>query len=254
MTKTKEKDLVVLLHGILRSKTDMLPLSKYLQNRGYETLNILYPSRKMSLEDLTTFVHNKITEHLESIKQTDFSPNKAQGSPRGRSHASDAETLLGGKYGRLHFVVHSMGGLITRYYIHEHAPKNLGRVVMLSPPNTGSEFADALAANKLLSKPFRALFGPASAQLQTNYIHNIGKITYPLGIIAGSASINPLAPLFIPRPKVGAHDGIVPVERTKIDGMSDHIVLKTNHSLMMFNPKVMEQAVYFLENEEFKRT
>ena len=223
MTDSKQpKELVVLLHGILRSKTDMLPLSRYLQKRGYETLNILYPSRKMSLEDLTSFVADKIDERRKDRQ-------------------------------KLNFVVHSMGGLITRYYIHTHAPENLGRVVMLSPPNTGSEFADNLVKNKFLSKPFRVLFGPAGQQLQTTHHHDIGEITYPLGIIAGNASINPLAPLFIPRHKVGEHDGIVPVKRTKIDGMRDHITLKTNHSLMMFNPKVMEQAVYFLENEKFKR-
>ncbi len=242
------KEIVVLLHGILRSKLDMLPLAKYLENRGFETINILYPSREMSLEDITEFVHQKILEHPH-FNQTDFSPDKAQAAPRGAPHASSEAKKSGGKYGRLNFVTHSMGGLISRYYISAYKPKNLGRVVMLSPPNSGSEFADFLDENKILGPAFRKIFGPASAQLKTTYIHDTGDITYPLGIIAGSASINPLAPWVLE----GAHDGIVPVERTKIDGMTDHIIMKSNHSFMMFNPALMAQVAYFLENGKFKK-
>lgn len=198
----------------------MLPLSMFFEKHGYKTINILYPSRKQTLEELTEFVHQEIT-----------------GSP----HYNENSTL--------NFVTHSMGGLITRYYIHIHKPKNLGRVVMLSPPNTGSEFADFLSDNEILSPLFHGIFGPASHQLKTDYEHIDDDITYPLGIIAGSASINPLAPWVLD----GQHDGIVPVERTKIEGMSDHIIISTNHSFMMFNPKVMEQAHHFLKHEKFKR-
>lgn len=211
---------VVLLHGILRSRTDMLPLSRYLKKRGYETVNILYPSRKKSLEDLTEFVDEKI---------------------RTAKNYSDSLPL--------HFVTHSMGGLIARYYIATKKPANLGRVVMLAPPNTGSEFADFLTEHKQLSPLFKKLFGPASGQLGTEYKHNDGEIHYPLGVIAGNRSINPLALWVLP----GEHDGIVPVERTKIDGMSDHLVVPSTHTFMMFNPAVMRQVAYFLEEEKFKR-
>jgi esterase/lipase len=216
----KKNEFVVLLHGILRSKTDMLPLRNYLEKHGYETLNILYPSREKNLEDLTDFVDEKIksAENYNS-KMT------------------------------LNFVTHSMGGLIARYYIATRKPKNLGRVVMLGPPNTGSEFADFLKEHKQFSKIFRAMFGPASDQLSTKYKHMDGDITYPLGIIAGNLSINPLAPWVLP----GEHDGIVPVERTKIEGMKDHIVMASTHSFMMFNPRVMKQVANFLKEEKFIR-
>ena len=212
---------VILLHGILRSKTDMLPLKIYLEKNGYDVLNILYPSRKKSLEDLTEFVHEKITAATE-------------------------------KSGRLHFVTHSMGGLIARYYIVKKNPENLGHVVMLGPPNTGSEFADFLKDHKVFAAAFRKIFGPASDQLTTKYALDGADITYPLGVIAGNKSINPLAPWVLPKKKVGAHDGIVPVERTKIKGMADHIVVPSTHTFMMFNPKVMRQVQYFLENGKFK--
>ena len=212
-------EFVVLLHGILRSKTDMLPLLNYLKKDGYSGINLLYPSRKKSLEDLTDFIHEKIIAH------PDYSDDKT-----------------------LHFVAHSMGGLITRYYITTRQPKNLGKVVMLGPPNTGSEFADFLKDNKILAPLFKKIYGPAGQQLTTKQKHIDGDITYPLGIIAGTRSINPLAPFILP----GPHDGMVPVERTKIKGMADHIVVPSTHTFMMFNPRVMRQVKYFLENGRFK--
>jgi len=212
------KETVVLLHGILRSKLDMLPLSKVLKSKGYHTINILYPSREMSLEEITEFVHERI-----------------KGDPE---HAPDAT---------LHFVTHSMGGLIARYYIATKKPENLGRVVMMGTPNTGSEFADFMNEHAIFGKMFKSVFGPAGQQLVTDYPHIDDDITYPLGVIAGNRSINPLAPWVLP----GEHDGIVPVERTKIEGMSDHIIMPSTHSLMMFNPAVIKQVVAFLQNGKF---
>lgn len=212
------KDLIILLHGILRSKTDMLPLAFYLRRHGYEALNILYPSRKKSLEELTEFIHEKIAAHPAY-------------------HDAPA----------LHFVTHSMGGLIARYYIAKYRPARLGRVVMLSPPNTGSELADFLAGHKILAPLYKRFFGPAGAQLKTDYAHQDADIDYPLGVIAGTRSINPLAIGVLP----GAHDGIVPVERTRINGMRDHITLPVTHTFMMFSPLVMRQTLQFLQSGNF---
>jgi triacylglycerol lipase len=121
---------------------------------------------------------------------------------------------------------------------------------MLGPPNTGSEFADWLSDTKILAPAFKAIYGPAGPQLRTDYKHADGDITYPLGVIAGNMSINPLAPWILP----GEHDGIVPVERTRIEGMSDHIVIPATHSFMMFNSEVMQQAYHFLQHAAFKRS
>ena len=212
------QETVVLLHGILRSRTDMLLLERALKKVGYLPINLRYPSRTMSLEDLTDFVAEAIENH------ENYNPEQP-----------------------VNFVTHSMGGLITRYYLATHRPDNLGKVVMLSPPNTGSEFADFFDDHKIFGETFRKVFGPAGPQLRVTHEHITGDIDYPLGIIAGSASINPLAPWVLE----GVHDGIVPVERTKIDGMTDHIVLKATHSFMMFNPNVIRQVVEFLNNTKF---
>ncbi|MCC6597963.1 MAG: alpha/beta hydrolase [Alphaproteobacteria bacterium] len=222
-SQADDKGLIVLLHGILRSRTDMLPLSRFFKKQGYETANILYPSRILDLKGLSEFVAEKIRLH------TNYRADRP-----------------------LHFVTHSMGGLIARYYIDRYAPENLGRVVMLSPPNMGSDLADALDGNIVLGPLYRRAFGPASGQLTTKYLHTDAAIAYPLGIIAGSRSINPLSPFLLSRRKFGPHDGIVPVARTKIEGMSDHITLPTTHTFMMFNPAVMRQTLCFLQNGRFK--
>ncbi len=217
----QNKGLIVLLHGILRSKYDMALLETFFKKNGYTTLNILYPSREHNLEDLSEFVHEKI------VASPDFNDSLP-----------------------MNFVTHSMGGLITRYYIAQHKPKNLGKVVMLGPPNTGSEFADWLLETEILSPLFQKIFGPASQQLSTTHKHIDTSIDYPLGVIAGNKSINPLSPWVLD----GEHDGVVPVERTKIEGMADHIVMPATHSFMMFNPDVMHQALHFLNHDKFEHS
>lgn len=219
MSKDKEaKGNVVLLHGIFRSKFDMMLLENAFQKEGYNTLNIPYPSREKNLEDITDFVHTEITSHKEYSAQFP-----------------------------LHFVTHSMGGLIARYYIALYAPKNLGKVVMLGTPNKGSEFADLFSETQVLAPIYRSIFGPAGNQLTTTYEHIDTDVNYPLGVIAGDISINPLAPFVMN----GAHDGIVAVDSTKIEGMDDHITLPACHSFMMFDGDVITQCLYFLENGVF---
>jgi triacylglycerol esterase/lipase EstA (alpha/beta hydrolase family) len=208
----------ILLHGILKSRTDMQKIGRTLERDGYTPHNITYPSRQQSLEDLTTYLHTKL-----------------KGIP-----ASDT----------IHFVGHSMGGLLTRYYIHRYHPKNLGRVVMLSTPNTGSEFADKLKSTPILRSLYKSIYGPAGQQLSIDH-HHPDTITYPLGIIAGTRSINPLSPIFLPRKHIGPHDGMVPVTRTKIDGMADHITMPVNHTTMMKDPRVITQVKHFLKHKKF---
>ena len=143
-----------------------------------------------------------------------------------------------------------MGGLLARYYIHEHRPKNLGKVVMLGTPNQGSDFADAMCEKTLLRHIFNAITGPVGQEFKTDYEHTDGPIDYPLGVIAGSKSINPVASLLY---RDGVHDGIVPVDRTKIEGMTDHVVIPASHTFMMYSKQVMDQTAHFLKHEKFEQ-
>jgi len=254
MAETKNKDAVVLLHGIRKSRLNMALISAYLSLRGYNTINISYPSKKMSLEELSDFVHEEL------------------GKPKISKIFNDA--------GQVHFTTHSMGGLITRYYLHQYRPDNLGKVVMLSPPNHGSEFADWLSETESLRDIFHAtlgeertkkygtitdnlietealkklylkLFGPAGQQLRTDHNHTVTpKVDFSLGIIAGNYSVNPLAPWVLNKEN-GDHDGVVPIDRMKIDGMNDLIKINTSHTFMVYNYQVMKQIAAYLENEKF---
>lgn len=218
----KRVEIVVLLHGIGRTARSMNRVARFLDAHGYKVLNITYPSRRINVAAIADWLNN---HHLTS----DFWRN------------DDIESV--------HFVTHSMGGLVARCYLAKHRsiiPENkLGRVVMLGPPNQGSEIADILQGLKL----FKLLFGPAGENLTTQSNINLNHaVFYEAGIIAGSSRwLYPLSSLLIRGPS----DGRVAVERTKIDGMKDHITINTSHSLMMYRNDVMKYILTFLQQGRF---
>ena len=150
--------------------------------------------------------------------------------------------------GPLHFVTHSLGGLVTRTYITAHRPESLGRVVMLAPPNSGSNLADALQS----LRPDNLSLGPNTAHLRTRRTpaedRQLGTVEYPLGIIAGDRPFDPILPrLFLP----GANDGKVCVAATKIEGMTGHITLPVQHTMMVGDKRAIAQTLAFLESGMF---
>jgi pimeloyl-ACP methyl ester carboxylesterase len=218
LSVNSRSDAVVLLHGIARTSACMNQIERALQNQGFATLNIDYPARKKDIESLVEEIRPRIVRLAERTSE------------------------------QVHFVGHSMGCLITRAYIARYRPERLGRVVMLGPPNQGSEVADLLRGNPL----YKRIFGPAGDQLTTRRVQElnrqIGPVDYPLGIIAGTRSLDPIsARLVLPRP----NDGKVSVARTKIDGMASHLVLPVTHTLTMKNPVVIRETIRFLRHGEF---
>ncbi len=209
---------VVLLHGLARTDRSMKKLASALFDAGFSVINIGYPSTRYSIEHLA---------------QQTFSPILAA--------CND--------YAICHFVSHSMGGLLLRQYLHKNQIHNLGRVVMLGPPNKGSQVVD-----KISDIPgFKMLNGPAGMQLGTGksgITHCLGPTNFELGIIAGTQSINPILSLMLPTP----NDGKVSVDSTKIDGMTDHIEIPVNHSFMMNNKRVIQQVIFFLKNARFNKS
>lgn len=150
---------------------------------------------------------------------------------------------------RLDIVTHSMGGLVARALLAAQRPPNLGRVVMLAPPNRGSELADLLVSLNLAD----TFLGPAHSHLVTRRTAAnealLGTVDYPLGIIAGSRSLTPVPARLLPPP----HDGKVSVAATHLAGMTDHIILPVPHSLMTAHPASTSQALHFLRKGHFKR-
>ncbi|HJE24716.1 MAG TPA: alpha/beta fold hydrolase [Methylorubrum populi] len=212
-----EAEGVLLLHGIARRAASLRPLEARLTAAGYVTLNLDYPARTLELADIAASIAPELA-------------------------------CFGRQVSRLHLVTHSMGGLVARVSLARSRPDNLGRVVMLGPPNGGSEVADALQHMLL----YRRFFGPAGAELVTGRTPALsalfGPIDYPLGIIAGSRSLYPLASLLLP----GPNDGRVRVTRTRLAGMADHVVLPAAHPTMMGNRQVLEQTLHFLRVGRFR--
>ena len=211
------RDGVVLLHGISRTARSFRRMQTAIKAEGYATLNLGYASRRKALQALAEDIHPAIERFAERIE------------------------------GSVHFVCHSMGGLLARVYLARHRPKHLGRVVMLGTPNGGSEIADRL---KNLAA-YRAFFGPAGQQLGTRRDAAIDElfpaVDYPVGIIAGNRSIYPITSVMLPKP----HDGRVSVENTRLDGMADHIVIGASHPWLVRNGEAIEQTIAFLKNGRF---
>jgi pimeloyl-ACP methyl ester carboxylesterase len=188
-----------------------------LQGAGFATLNQDYASRRKALEALAEDIHPAIRRFADGVD------------------------------GSVHFVGHSMGGLLARVYIARYRPKRLGRVVMLGTPNSGSEIADRLRH----FRAYRAFFGPAGQQLGTQRNEAVNAlfppVDYPVGIISGNRSIDPVAGTMLPKP----HDGRVSVENTKLDGMADHVVVAASHPWLMRNGEPIAQTIAFLRDGKF---
>ena len=208
---------VILLHGLARTANSMTVLEDGLVGAGYKTVNLGYPSRQHSIEVLAD---KAIKPALEVC----------------------------GSATPISFVTHSLGGILVRQYTATRKIPNLRYVVMLGPPNQGSEVVD-----KLQSMPgFYMLNGDAGTQLGTapsSVPMRLGKANFNLGIIAGNRSVNWILSLLIP----GDDDGKVGVQRTKLEGMNDHIVLAVNPPLMMQNQEVISQVLYYLKNGLFEQ-
>lgn len=216
-------DKVVLLHGIGRTSRSLDRLEGVLQDEDYQTLSITYPSRRYTLEQLAEWLRDIVLD---------------------ASFWNDAD-------GKIHFVGHSMGGLLTRYYLDRYRanvpPIKLGRVVMMGTPHQGSEVADFWHK----APPYKWFYGPAGQQLTTSVMGQVAKKPYyELGMIAGTLSWPYVDSWFV---MPGENDGRVSVESTKIEGMKDHITVPATHTFIMDRPDVQRQVVAFLKSGSFIR-
>ena len=193
-------------------------MAKRLTAAGYHVVNIPYPSRKLTIETLVENLQNSLAECC--------------------LHSAS----------RLHFVTHSLGGILVRAYLSNNQPDNLGRVVMLSPPNQGSDVVDFFGEYRL----FSYFFGPAAAELGTgeqSFPNRLGPANFEVGIITGDRTIDPISSWIID----GDDDGKVSIEQAKLEGMAAFQVVHVSHAFIMKAPGVVSEVIYFLQNGRFSK-
>jgi pimeloyl-ACP methyl ester carboxylesterase len=207
---------VVLLHGMARTDRSMAPLAERIARGGYRVFNVGYPGRELPPDELVAVLRGALDECC-----------------------ADAD--------RLHFVTHSLGGILVRAHLAETPDPRVGRVVMMSPPNQGTDLVDLLGETWL----FRTIMGPTAAQMGTgpgDLPSRLPPANFELGIIAATGSINPFGSLLIR----GEDDGIVPLCRMWLEGATDTLIVSNSHSLMMHSKDVSRQVLAFLENGRFE--
>ena len=215
----KGAESVIVLHGLRRTSTSMVILVARLEDAGYGVTSFGYASTSEPMESLVDQLDAAVAlccaDHADAV----------------------------------HFVTHSMGGVLVRSYLSEQLQPHKGRVVMLSPPSQGSEIVDAFADSPRL----RALFvGPAASQLGTDsagIATQLGPARFDLGIITGDRSLSPIGSWLIP----GPDDGKVAVGRANVEGSADFLVMSATHTFIMNRRDVARQIVHFLQNGRFSR-
>jgi pimeloyl-ACP methyl ester carboxylesterase len=208
-------ETVVLLHGLAQSDLSMRPLAGRLRSAGFRVHAIRYES----------------TEKEPAALVGDLAAELARCCAQAR---------------RLHFVTHSLGGVLLRAYLAERALPNLARVVMLAPPNHGSELADVVRRSRAL----RVAFGPTASELGTDPAslpNRLPPADFEVGVIAGTSTVNPIGSWLIP----ADDDGTVSVASARLEGMRDFVTLPVSHTLILLSGEAARQTIAFLQHGRF---
>lgn len=208
------RDTVVLVHGLGRSPRSLLAVRWSLWRSGYRVVSVRYPSRRVTVQEA---VDEWLVPALERL------------------------VLEPGS--RVHFVTHSLGGILFRAWARKRPSEfPLGRTVMLGPPNQGSEVLEALSRHRWV----RRLLGPVVEELGANersLPRQLGAVPPDTGIIMGNRAVIPFF-----REILGPEsDGIVTVAGGWVAGQADFMVTAADHTFMMWRPQVLQAVNRFLK-------
>ena len=212
---TPPRPLVVRLHGLARGHGSMAHLGRGLRAAGLDTVSRTYPSRRHSIR----YLAEEVAEWL--VAEADGRPVSA--------------------------VTHSMGGVIVR---HLQDPRiQWQRIVMLAPPNQGSQLAAALVKNPV----FRWYYGPAGAELASGATWPAPPA--PFAVIAGTRALalsNPTSWTFGRRfGRATPNDGTVAVAETRLPGMAAYAEVDATHTWIMNDPTVQALVLAYLRDGAF---
>ena len=204
----------MLIHGLGRSNTAMSHLAEQLEDAGYQVYRVGYSSFATTPEEMIAEVTRQINDCCDDPER------------------------------RIHFVGHSLGGLMIRAYLEDYTPQQLGNTVLVGTPNRGTQVADRYQDNCFIK-----FLMPAALALGTHDLslpNQLAAPYYPVGVIAGVKQGDNNED-YLP----GLDDGLVPVESTKLDGMTDFVQLEIGHSMMRYDAEVAAQIVTFLQQGKF---
>lgn len=208
---------VILVHGLGRGAGSMWRIAGSLRNAGYFVCRIDYKSIRRDIFDIKKEVYRQMNLCFKNNLK------------------------------KIHFVGHSLGGLLIRSYLSRYKAGNLGRVVIIASPNKGSEWVDHYKNSWWFQ-----FFGDSVLNLSSknsDFLNSLKPPYYTLGVIAGNWDAS-----FLEHILPGPDDGIVRVNSAKVEGMADFILIEgTTHGLMRYNREVIDQTIYFLAYGKFKR-
>lgn len=202
------QEMVILLHGLGRSRASLWPLARRLRRAGFQVRNFPYAPAFHRFDTLTCQLHDFIVEHVKTP--------------------------------RYHLVGHSLGNILIRERFRVGYPSGLGRIVMLAPPNQPPKLARIMQG----CPPFRLWSGESGKLLASpDFYARLPVPSVPFGVIAGNKGQR----ITFDEP----NDGIVTVESTRLEGMTDHLILPCSHTFIMNSHAATDATVAFLRYGQF---
>jgi len=205
---------VVLLHGLWRGWRAMQPIARALGDEGFSTLNLPYPSARLPIAQLVSRVR------------------------------AEVEKIAGDQ--PVHFITHSLGGILVRSLLAGQVPWETGKIIMLAPPNHGSEIVDWSKKHLLLHQ----VLGPAGRALGSDGAPRELAALPPeiqAAVIMGNRGSIPVFTKLLEL----ENDGIVSTEKGRIDGLRGFTVIHADHTFIQCHPEAIRLSIHFLKTGEW---